>query len=128
MKIFKWVPSSNYEQAPVNRTKLAATSETDSNSNGGNNKENLSDEKTEKATLSNLVAAKEDSTTGFSENSLDENSTTNDKMDTSSAPTENNKDTVSKDEVSNGVLNGDSQDAQFPDSLNGGKKEDTAKK
>lgn len=105
MKIWKWVPVSSFEQTPVNRTKLVMNNENDSNSNSSNNnKENLNGEKNEKSNLSNLI--KEDSTTGFSENSLDES--TNDKMETN----QNN--------LMDSVLNGEnfhenSSDAQFPD-------------
>ena len=110
MKIFKWVPVSSLEQTPVSRPKLvvSAERENDSNSNGScsnPNKENLNEKANEKATvLSTLI--KEDSTMGFSENSLDESSAA-EKMDTSNAPTNG---------VSNSVLNGEnSSDAQFPD-------------
>jgi len=123
MKIFKWVPASNFEQSPVNRTKLVVNNDNensnqDSNSNGGN-KENLNEKKSDPS-LANLVSTKEDSTTGFfSENSLDENSMTNDKMDTSV--------TNETAEVGNSVMNGEnSQDAldQFPDTANVKKEED----
>ena len=106
----------------MNRTKLVVSNENDSNSNSSNNnKENLND-KQEKS-LSNLMK-QDDSVNGYSENSLDENSTTNDKMDTSTLSTSQTNG------VSNSVLNGDnSQDAQdaFPDTTNN-KKGETSKK
>lgn len=107
MKIFKWVPISSLEQTPVSRPKLVVSNENDSNSNGSsnNNKENQNEKSNDKSNLSNLI--KEDSTMGFSENSLDENSVT-EKMDSSSGQTNG---------VENSVLNGEnSSDAQFPDS------------
>ena len=108
MKIFKWVPVSSLEQALVSRPKLVVSNENDSNSNGSssnNNKENLNEKSNDKSNLSNLI--KEDSTMGFSENSLDESSAA-EKMDTSGAQTNG---------VSNSVLNSEnSSDAQFPDS------------
>lgn len=105
MKIFKWVPVSSLEQASVLRPKLVVSNENDSNSNGSNNKENLIEKTNDKSNLSSLI--KEDSTMGFSENSLDESSAA-EKINTSSAPTNG---------VSNSVLNSEnSSDAQFPDS------------
>ena len=106
MKIFKWVPVSSLDQAPMSRPKLVVSNENDSNSNGSsNNKENQNEKANDKSNLSSLI--KEDSTMGFSENSMDENSAI-EKMDTSSGQTSG---------VSNSVLNGEnSSDAQFPDS------------
>lgn len=107
MKIFKWVPVSSLEQTPVSRPKLVVSNENDSNSNGSSNpnKENLNEKANDKSNLSALI--KEDSTMGFSENSMDESSAA-EKMETSGAPTNG---------VETSVLNGEnSSDAQFPDS------------
>ena len=107
MKIFKWVPVTSLEQTPVSRPKLVVSNENDSNSNGSSNpnKENLNEKANDKSNLSALI--KEDSTMGFSENSMDESSAA-EKMETSGAPTNG---------VENSVLDGEnSSDAQFPDS------------
>jgi len=105
MKIYKWVPITNY----TSRSKSKSSS---SSSNANNNKENIRDSKstssrTSSLTPSMLAAANEDSITGFSECSQEDNNMSSmSQLGVSIA-----------DETSNmsASLLDNSTDAQFPD-------------
>jgi len=108
MKIYKWVPITNYESGRE-RSKSKSSS---SLMNPNNNKENIRDTKSGSSRTSSLtpsLVANEDSITGFSECSQEENNISNTSQMASIADETSN--------MSAGLLD-NSTDAQFPDNCN----------
>ncbi|CAG2112088.1 unnamed protein product [Medioppia subpectinata] len=106
MKIYKWVPITNYESSGRSKGKTSSTS-----SNGNNNKENIRESKSNSSRTSSLLAvANDDSITGFSECSQEDNNV-NDMSNMSQLGVS------MADETSNmsASLLDNSTDAQFPD-------------
>jgi len=100
MKIYKWVPITNYENTGRSKTKV--------NNSSNNNKENIREPKTgssrtSSSLASSLLAVGEDSITGFSEGSQEDNNMSH-------------VASVTCDDTSNmSAILENSTDAQFPD-------------